>query len=205
LVNLKKQFKDGFGVKVPKKINVSFFEYAFSLFEAGPDAATMAKWEWEDKIKSKMGGIRKEYNQFIYSSIDKLDRYKDILGKSVLLCELIRRFKSKLILRRVKSTRYKPYPKKPSEPRRKTPGRAPYLGFFDAIFIIPIFIYLSEKKTYEAKCLELKMKYEHELEQYQEDMRQYELDCSEIRTENESRKAEAERYYDELEKAFSVV
>ena len=126
-----------------------------------------------------------------------MGKYKDLLGKSILLCELIRRFKGKLVPRRIKSGQYKPYPKEPSKPKRRTPNWLPELGF-KAVLIIPIFIYLRDKKLWEEEYDELYSEYEDKLEKYEEDMRQYELECSDI-------KAEAARYYDELEKAFSMV
>lgn len=204
LVNLSQSFtelfKDGGGSNLPKKMNVTAFEEAghhvlsfIGIFTGyGPDSddspLTIAEKDWKRKIKSRITKVKKEYDNFIYSSFDKLGKYKDLLGKSILLCELIRRFKGKLVPRRIKSGQYKPYPKKPSKPRNKSPGWDPKPGIF----------YFRDKKRWNEEYDELEREYERKLKKYEKDVRQYELVCSDIKTE-------AARYYDELEKAFSLV
>jgi hypothetical protein len=215
VINLLAQFKDTDEIQ---KITPSFIDTLMSLWDGG-NSWKKKQNRLKSKIRKTIQKTKQEYDSFIFSSFDKIDKYRKIFGKSILLNELVNRYKNKLIEHRYNSIKNYEYPKKPEPKKLKKPRRPPVpsrptLGL-KAIFIIPIFLYRAEMKHWYKSVAELEEEYNDDLAkyenalreykiEYENKLREYEMECLKIKEKNEKILKDVTDYYTELATTFSI-
>jgi hypothetical protein len=193
-----------------------FFNDLIDFFFQSSWERSLERRSKEEKARKNLSALWPEFYDFMELSFEKLNRYKELFGKSIVLRELVARYKNKLIehqKKRIVSPRKPPkmapwirIPEQPDKPRK--PRQPQKKGVFD-------FSYRGRLKNWEEKCQALENDYETRCVEWEEECleieKAYEKEYPELKAKYEEKYRLYEEkinalnnYYSNLETAFSI-